>query len=242
MNTVYVAWGNPKTTTWHPIGLLRELNGVFSFEYLAGVRDAKGFEPLKEFPDLNTRYESTSLFPIFDNRLMVRGRPDYPIYLQWLGLEKSQDGPLAELAASGGRRMADSFEVFSVPSRNQNNRYQSVFFLHGLRHQSDVAKTLIGKLRVADELQLEHEKSNQFDPCAHKVKLNNVQIGYVPRYLSRDITALNINQSAKITVEAINAEAPLSHKVLCRVSAPWPIDFEPLSAPEFQPIRLATHQ
>jgi HIRAN domain len=246
MNKVYVAWRNPETTSWHPIGLLSESEGIYVFEYLEGARQANGFLPLNEFPELGKRYESKSLFPVFHNRLMVQGRPDYPRYLQWLGLNAAQGGSLAELAASGGQRFGDFFEIFSVPEIPENDRYQAVFFLHGLRHQSDEVQNRITKLHVGDPLRLEPENNNSYDPCAHLIKFGNDKIGYVPRYLSCDIAALNTNASggltASLTIEAINEEAPLSHKILCRFSAPWPVNFAPLSGPDFQSILQATHR
>lgn len=240
MNKVYVAWRNPNTTSWHPIGLLSQSDDTFVFEYLAGARKATDFVPPPEFPKLEKRYESKSLFPIFNNRLMVQGRPDYPRYLEWLMLDKSQGGSLAELAASGGQRFGDFFEMFSVPENPINERYQSVFFLHGLRHQSDEAIRQISQCRIGDSLNLEPENNNSHDPCAHSIRFDNKKIGYVPRSLSCDIATLNANASASLTIEAINVEAPLSHRILCRFSARWPVNFTPLSAPDFQVIQHIT--
>jgi hypothetical protein len=244
MKKAYVAWRHPETTSWHPIGLLSEEVGQFHFEYLLGARLADGFVPLSGFPDLDVRYESESLFPIFSNRLMVSGRKDYLAYLNWLGLEKSAGGSLLELVTSGGRRVGDQLEIFSVPESPVDGRYQSVFFLHGLRFQAPDVLERVASLRSGDRLDLAAEPGNPHDPCAHQIMVSGLKIGYVPRYLSCDIASLQQGHSvgsrlgdeyrARLSVENVNPDAPLSHRISCRFSAPWPDGFTALSGEEFK--------
>jgi hypothetical protein len=37
--------------------------------------------------DLRKHYVSEILFPLFSNRLLDSSRPEYPDYVQWLGVE-----------------------------------------------------------------------------------------------------------------------------------------------------------
>jgi hypothetical protein len=47
-------------------------------------------------------------------------------------------------------------------------------------------------------------------------------------------------------VERVNVEAPLQHRVLCRMNACWPDEFKPCEREEFEPLvclsSLATNQ
>jgi hypothetical protein len=243
MNKIYVAWRNPTTTSWHPIGLLKHESGSYSFEYLAGVSRADGFNRPAEFPDFRKKYHSRSLFPLFKNRMMATGRPDHTRYLDWLQLEKKDAGTLAELAMSGGRRTGDSFELFSVPTQSSNGFYKVAFFLHGLRYKSDEVTSHASSLRAGDSLQFEPELINPHDVCAHKITHNDWDLGYVPRYLSCDIAELlradrmfspADKLSATLSVDAVNIEAPLSHRILCLFSVRWPTNFLPLQDDDYE--------
>ena len=70
-----------------------------------------GFPLLIEFPDLNEDYQSAELFPLFQNRVMNRARPDITDYLHSLDLTEEAD-PIEILSTNGGHRVTDSYEVF----------------------------------------------------------------------------------------------------------------------------------
>ena len=58
-------------------------------------------------------------------------------------------------------------------------------------------------------------------------------VGYVPRYYSAEFSRL-INlvgaDAPKVTVEKVNVGAPIQYRVLCKFSAPWPMQFQPCQA------------
>ena len=70
-----------------------------------------GFPPLMEFPDLDETYWSPELFPVFQNRVMNRSRPDFADYLRHLDLPEGAD-PIEILRVNGGSRVTDTYEVF----------------------------------------------------------------------------------------------------------------------------------
>ncbi len=232
--TLLVAWRAPNSA-WYPIGRL-SYGGQYEFEYLVGAKSAKseqGFRLLPGFPQIGARYVSSELFPLFAERVMSRRRPDYPVYMKWLRLDENADA-MTQLAASGGSRVADSLELFKVPVL-ENGMFRSVFFLHGLRYQQPEAIEAANALIVGDPLQLDPDVDNEHDPCAHSViTAKNVRIGFVPRYLSCDMARLKESGSIEMTVEAINFDAPLSHRLLCRFSAPWPKGFQQMQYPEYE--------
>jgi hypothetical protein len=85
------------------------------------------------------------------------------------------------------------------------------------------------------------EDSNEFDPQAVAVVTNgdHVQIGYVPRYLAREVRQLYHQcdpSSVELQVQRVNPTAPLQQRLLCRIKACWPEDFSPCSGDEFEPI------
>ncbi|MEG3979147.1 DNA-binding protein, partial [Microcoleus sp. herbarium8] len=89
MKTLFLAWQNPGSGSWFPIGRLTFNGKEYQFNYTNGVLEAKlkcGFELLPSFPDFNNVYTSQKLFPLFSNRVMPRSRPDYPEFVQWLNI------------------------------------------------------------------------------------------------------------------------------------------------------------
>ena len=242
-NRIYVGWQHPDDKTWHCIGQLsRDGSGNsalgYCFHYLRGAQTASGFRPLAGLPDLYGQYCSDQMFGVFSTRLMPMGRPDRPQYLKWLGLDASGSADqMEELARSGGIRSSDSIQLFPAPTK-RDGRYQTQFFAHGLSHQDDRAIFVAQQLHEGDLLHLVSEPDNQHDGCAIAIHAGDARIGFVPRFLSCDIGELFAAGNAALSVEALNSDAPLSHKLLCRFSAPWPHGFEPFKREEFKPLAM----
>src|SRR5882724_9082523 len=115
MKSLFLAWQAP-TRAWFPVGRLDADVSAnrYAFSYTKGALQAQsavGFDALPAFPDLRRRYESSELFPLFQNRVLDPGRKDFKEYLASLDLNESSD-PIEILAVSGGRRQTDSLEVF----------------------------------------------------------------------------------------------------------------------------------
>jgi hypothetical protein len=240
MSTLYLAWRQPDRRWW-PVGRLARDGSEYVFAYTRGAVSAAeaGFRPLLSFPDLDEVYVSRNLFPVFANRLPHRSRPDYHDFVQWLDLEPAEADPMVLLARSGGRRETDMFEVFPVPEPTPAGRYESAFFVHGLRHRGPAAEDEARRLHAGDPVVLEPEPENPEDPRALRVSTvaRGTHLGFVPRYLCDDVHFLreNARDDVQARVRRVNLPpTPAQFRVLCSLDAPWPAGFRPVSNPDFE--------
>lgn len=240
MNLLYLAWRQPDLRWW-PIGCLFREASEYFFSYTVGARSAEkaGFRPLSSFPDFDQVYVSTSLFPMFQNRLPPQSRPDYSDFVEWLDLEREETDPLVMLARSGGQRETDMFEMFPTPEPSAQGRYQSTFFVHGLRHRGASAEEEARRLRPGDTLKLQAEPTNPHDPQALRIHtvVEGVHIGFVPRYLCPDVHTLlsAAGDEVEARVRRVNLPpTPAQFRVLCSLSSPWPQAFRPFAHPDFE--------
>jgi hypothetical protein len=140
---LFLAWQNPSSRAWFPVGKLTYDGRLYHFVYLQGAIEASekaDFQPIISFPDFHQEYGSLELFPLFQNRRLRRSRPDYPAFIQSLNLPSDETDPMAILSRSGGRRQTDSFEVFPCPERTESGQYEMHFFTHGLRYCPSAAQ------------------------------------------------------------------------------------------------------
>ena len=241
MKTLFLAWQDPVSRSWFPIGRLTFNGKEYQFNYTNGVLEAKlkcGFKPLPSFPDFNNVYTSQKLFPLFSNRVMPRSRPDYPEFLQWLNIPQHEDDPIALLARSGGKRVTDKFEVFPCPEPDENGRYRIHFFAHGLRHLPKPAIERINGLQVGELLYLCHDFQNPDDSSALLLYTkDHLIVGYCPRYLWGDILKI-ISQDqelVRVEVDRLNQPpTPRQFRLLCKMTTDWG-DFRPFQDWRYQP-------
>ena len=243
MKSLFLAWQNPVSRTWHPIGRLTFDGRLYRFGYIQGatVAQAEGnFKPLWAFPDFNHIYESAELFPLFANRLLRRSRPEYPDFVQWLNIPEHKDDPIALLSRSGGQRATDSLEVFPCPERDEQGRYHVHFFAHGLRHLPPETQPRIHQLQPDNRLYVAHDCQNPYDSKALILRTEDKYIvGYCPRYLVDDFFDLLCHAPDKleILVERVNLPpTPLQFRLLCNLTAEWSADFQPFSGSAYQPL------
>lgn len=147
--------------------------------------------------------------------------------------------PIAILGVTEGRRATDGLELFPCPSPDANGCYLNKFFLHGIRWCGPEAEACIAKLRPGESLTTAPEDENRSDPNAVAVSAgpDQVKIGYVPRYLAREVRALlEVCAFLEVTVERTNPSAPRQQRLLCRMNACWPEDFSPCEHEDFQPL------
>lgn len=244
--SLFIAYrsSSPETGRWGPVGRLDQADGVYRFVYTRGAERLEGFHPFPEMPDLHRAYESNSLFPVFSNRLLSRSRPEYAAYLAWGGFNPDEaPDPLALLAVTEGRRQTDSFEVFPCPLPDYDGCFTTKFFLHGLRWMPEVATQRVNTLQIGERLALMIDLQNPHDPHAVAVRpmadVDRLMLGYVPRYLARDVKEVCSHCSPDfihVEVERVNLNAPLQQRLLCRVSACWPENFQPCSGGDYQPL------
>ena len=243
MSILFLAWQDPESRRWFPVGrLAHDLNG-YRFCYVQGALEAKekaGFEPIWSFPELCHTYDSRELFPLFSNRLLRPSRPEYQDFVQWLNIPDQEDDPIALLARSGGKRRTDNFEVFPCPEREADGNYHIHFFAHGLRHFPEADQQHVQTLAPGTPLLIMHDLQNPYDSRALVLRTEDChQVGYCPRYLAQDFFKLvcDFPEQVKVEVERVNpAPTPLQFRLLCNLTAPWQDGFEPFSAPSYQPL------
>ncbi|MBD2681540.1 MULTISPECIES: DNA-binding protein [Nostoc] len=241
--TLFLAWQDPESRSWFPIGRLTFDGARYKFVYTQGVKEAQqmcSFSPLSSFPHLEQVYTSTHLFPVFSNRLMSSSRPDYANFLQWLNISEHEVDPLAILARSGGQRETDSLAVFPCPEPDAAGQYQLHFFAHGLRHLPESAIERINHLEPEEKLWLAHKFQNPHDSLALTLHSeNHCIVGYCPRYLRSEVFELlrQDPSSVDLRVERVNLPpTPFQFRLLCRITALRKDNFHPFSGEEYQPL------
>lgn len=242
MKSLFVAWRpDAAQAGWRPVGHLEHDNQLYRFWYTGGARKP-GFRPFPGMDSLEQVYESDDLFPLFANRLLSKSRPEYEAYLRWSGFDPNiPPDPIVVLGVTEGIRQTDAVEVFPCPERDANGCYFNKFFLHGIRWMPDAAVARIGALNEGEHLKLMLDLQNEHDPHAVAVRTetDQMQIGYVPRYLANDVRQLFQEccpDFIELYVARVNRDAPLQNRVLCQMHACWPDGFQPCSGEDFEPI------
>lgn len=243
--TVFIAWrgGTPERGEWSPVARLTHEGGEYRFVYTEGARTLRGFHPFPGMGDLDAEYRSRELFPMLTNRLLSKSRPEYDAWLTWSGFDpKNPPDPLAVLGVTEGIRQTDALEVFPRPVRDAQGNFETRFFLHGLRFAEPRALERVAMLQTGDVLRVEFEDHNENHSEAVAVLddgAERLRLGYVPRYLARDVRALVAHGgmgAIDLRVARHNQGAPLQMRLLCTLKAPWPRNFESCAGAEFQPI------
>jgi hypothetical protein len=241
MKALFVAWQEPNSRRWVPVGRLTYENGTYRFVYTRGAKESKNFTPFGRMVDLDAAYVSEVLFPLFANRVLPKSRPEYQDYLRWMGLSEKDHDDLEVLARTGGLRATDTLEMFPCPEPTKNNSYEVFFFSHGLRHLIPENQERINSLKYGEELYLMRDVQNPHDPMALLMRTSDPMslVGYCPRYYSAEFTRLLEavgKDTVKVTVEQMNPDAPSQLRLLCKLSAPWPANFAPCAKDEFVPL------
>jgi hypothetical protein len=244
MKSLFLAWQAP-TRAWFPVGRLdADLDASrYLFSYTKGALQAQrdvGFDALPAFPDLNRRYESSELFPLFQNRVLDPNRKDFKEYLMSLGLNEFSD-PIEILAVSGGQRQTDSLEVFPKIEKKLDNSFACRFFLHGLRYMSSEARAKALTLQPGQQLGVSLELTNPTHTPAMQLTTQDYQfIGWTPRYLVSDLLRA-IVQHPEVCAKVIRVnedDVPANRRVLIELSGKLPAKFEPMSDEPYQLINV----
>jgi hypothetical protein len=239
---LFIAWQEPLSRRWFPIGLLTVETGSYRFQYIFGALDAQskgGFQPFGAFPDLYQSYESKKLFSLFSKRVLSPSRPDYPDFVSWLGLFGSEIDPIELLARSGGQSVTDRFDIFPFPEKTKDGKYHSLFFVHGLRYLPESAVERINRLKAGERLRLAIEFQNPFDAKAMLlITEDRVAVGYCPRYLLHDVDDPT-SQAEKLVVtveQDVSKKVPLQFRLLSGLTAAWDEFSLPFLKKVYQPI------
>lgn len=242
--TLFLAWQDKKEESrqWFPIGRLDAdvERPLYRFRYTGGAKRAEseaGFPLLVEFPELTEDYRSPELFPLFQNRVMNRARPDFTDYLRSLDLPEGAD-PIEILSANGGRRVTDAYEVFPKPVKHDDGSFTCRFFLHGWRHVNPSAQEQIDRLTKDDKLYVTLELTNPATGLAVQIQTPDYyMIGWAPRYLVADLVAA-MAESPEYSAHVVQVNpqpAPSKQRVLIEMRGHWSA-YEPMTGEDFTPL------
>lgn len=238
--TLILCWREPKSREWISVGKLWMSENQYRFCYTKGVQRAKKSNDFMMFGQMieeDKVYVSDELFPIFKNRLLQKSRPEYNDYLKWLGLDASLE-PLDELSRTNGVRATDSLQLFEIP-KNKDGKYITYFFSHGISHLPKNYVERIKKLHKGDKLYLMQDIQNNMDKYALMIRTDDPAelMGYCPRIYTKDLHTLiekNGVDNVSLSIEAINHDAPLQFRLLCKIETTWFEGFEPFLDEEFK--------
>ena len=182
-------------------------------------------------------YQSSRLFPFFQNRLMNLRRPDRPAYLQGLGMDVAGWNPMLELSAVGS--YTDNFEIFPAIAPDADGRFSSRFILHGLRYTNPESIRRTESLAAGESLGVSLELDNPV--TTHGIMIHSqdyYHLGWLPRYLVDAVHQDDIWRitEVKATVAHVNLDAPLSHRLLVDFSGKLPAGFQMEDLPQYRPI------
>lgn len=244
-NSVFLAWRSPKEKEWHVVGMLVESKSneesLFTFKYTKGAIGSADFIPFRGMEDIKKVYKSENLFPLFNNRLLSKKRPEYPTFLEWLGLD-DETSKIDLLGRSGGIRGTDQLQMFKRVEFYNDGTFEHIFFSHGLRHLSDMTKKRVLSLRTGEELFFCIDIQNDYDENAVLIRSENPveAVGYCPRYLANDILSLlkENKNSVRAFVESISYDAPTNYQLMCKLKgkANKRQMLELMNREEYQPI------
>lgn len=234
-----LSWQNSATREWFPVARISKENHEYFFRYTHGAVDAKqsGFQGLAGFPDFKKTYLSDTIFPVFQNRIMNRSRPDRDEFLSWIELDNDSYSQFEELARTGGIKATDNLQLYPIPSKI-DGEYKVQFFSHGVSHlpanYKDRVNTLLPgeKLYLCADLQNEQDLNALFLRTSDPVEL----VGYAPKFFAKDFQELfkTSKDSFEIKVVKVNTDAPEQLRLLCEISCCWPKNFTPFRERPFQ--------
>ncbi|HZJ10938.1 MAG TPA: hypothetical protein VFD39_14670 [Trueperaceae bacterium] len=213
-----VVWQHPQTRAFAQVGRLEVHADRYRFRYDAAAADVDGFEPFLAFPELDRTYDAPELFPFVRNRVLSPRRPDYPAYLERLGLHTGD--PVEILARSGGGRATDTVHLVPEPVLTDAGCIELRFLASGVRH-ADPDGTHLSSVAPGDLLALRDDVGNPANPCA--LLLDNTsgeEVGWVPDYLLDTVRGLREFYVVQVIADVVNGpDTPAHLRLLCLLRA-----------------------
>lgn len=234
-----VAWRNRSLGLIAPVGVLDHDALGYRFQYLQGVgRSVEGFRPFIGFPSLERVYESPRLWPFFKLRIMDRKRPDFQMYVRWLGLEVDAS-PLDILSRSGGEQKGDSVSLIEEPEVADDGTTGAVFLVRGtsyaLReyHTASVAESFL----AGDELVLVDDDTNVVNSEALLlVTPDGARIGWMPDLLIEYARQVRSAGGLLEVIQNNGPDAPWHARLLVRLSGQLPTGRGVFSGSDWPPV------
>jgi hypothetical protein len=189
---------------------------TYRFEYLASASDVEDFRPFIGFPELDRIYEAERLWPFFALRVMDRRRPDFPRYVEWLGLPLDAT-PLDILSRSGGERKGDAVQVIEEPPVDLAGITESIFLVRGARYATDQysSASAAEALAPGDRLSVVPDPSNPANPSALLIATTDrLPIGWVPDLLIPYVRIVLASNSRLVVLRNNGPAAPWHLRLL----------------------------
>lgn len=214
-----VVWQHPETRQFSQIGRLDVGPDGYRFAYCDDAAGVTGFEPFLAFPDLGGVYESSVLFPFFQNRVLSARRPNHPLYLERLGLGEGAD-PVEVLARSGGGRATDTIHLVPEPALTSAGVIELRFLASGVRHADPDGRHL-GRVRAGDVLGVHEDVVNPVNPLAIQLENGRSEpLGWVPDHLLDVVRGLRDAYDVYVLADVVNTpETPAHLRLLCLLEA-----------------------
>lgn len=172
---------DPGSHRYRPVGFLRHENGGYSFAYLRREVERENFRPLPGLSRAATEpMHSSTLFPLFAERVISSRRPDRQESLEALGLPMDA-APFEVLVRSHGQRVGDTIELLPAPEVAPGEHVSFMFLAHGVRYLPEDNQNRITALAVGEPLLLSPDAGNPVNPRAQLVTdTDNVKLGWMP--------------------------------------------------------------
>ena len=231
-----VSWRNRSRRVIAPVGVLDHDSSGYRFRYLDTAGTIEGFRPFIGFPDLDRVFESPRLWPFFNLRIMDRKRPDFPQYVQWLGLD-ADASELDILSRSGGEQKGDSVALTEAPLVRNDGQTEAVFLIRGVSYAVRAYDTeaRATSLRQGDQLHLVDDVTNEVNKDALLLRGRDGAIfGWVPDLLIGYAKQVRAAGGSVVVLRNNGVNAPWHTRLLVRVSgrltpgtkffsgSPWP--------------------
>jgi hypothetical protein len=240
MQDLIVAWQDPESREWLPVGRLGRVDEGYYFVYTEGAKKSSKFEPFGWMQDITSAYVSKDIFPLFANRLLPKSRPDYKDYMRWLGFSDQEPNDLEVLARSRGVRATDKLEMFPCPAPDERGYYRGYFFCHGLRYLLPENVNRIAQLSIGQQLFVALDVQNPADTNALLLRSPDpvAMVGYFPRYLAVEFRRVieSMPKQFCVHVQQINLDAPYDLRLLCTVEFPWPPGYQSCLTGLYRPL------
>jgi len=213
-----VVWQHPQRRTFSRVGRLEVRADGYRFRYDDAAAEVAEFEPFLAFPEIDRTYASAELFPFFSNRVLSARRPDYPVYLERLGLDAGD--PVEILARSGGGRATDTIHLVPEPVLTPAGCVELRFLASGVRH-ADPDGTHLGTVFAGDLLALRDDGGNDVNPLALLVDNSSGEpVGWVPDYLLDTVRRLRESYATEVIADVVNTpDTPAHLRLLCLLRA-----------------------
>lgn len=226
---------DPETKAYRPVGFLRYDGDHYAFAYLRQEREHKHFRPLPGLARAaDGPLESSTLFPLFAERVISSRRPDRELSMDALGLPLDAE-PMEVLARSHGQRVGDLIELLPAPEAAAGHVMGFAFLAHGIRYLSEAEQNRIRSLSAGEQLLLRRDSENPVNRKAYLVTdLEDARLGWLPDPL---IDVVDSMEDRRLAVERANGpEVGFHFRLLVWVSGTISRDRPLFTGPQWETV------